>query len=115
VRVIEVEAATIASSAPLVVAQVSALAPRVVAAVVKPADWCTRYPDALECENKLAAQKTAQSTTQAPAPSALQIAMSQILPRTATPAQLLLIMGSLLLLASLMLWRLQSGRCEKNV
>ncbi len=119
VRVIEFEAATIAGSAPLVVAQVvaqvSALAPRVVAAVVKPADWCARYPDALECESKSAAQKTAQSNTQAPAPSALQIAMSQILPRTATPAQLMLIIGSLLLLASLMLWQIQRSRCEKGV
>jgi len=108
-----VESATVTNSSPLVVAHASALAPAVTASADKPADWCQRYPDAFECVDAKAVQKA--TPTSAPMPSALQIAMSQILPRTATPAQLMMIMGSLLLLASLMLWRLQSGRCEKNV
>ena len=106
----EVEDATVTNSSPLVVAHASALAPAVTAPADKPADWCQRYPDAFECANKSAAQKTAQSNTQTPAPSALQIAMSQILPRTATPAQLMLIVGCLLLLASLLLRRRALGR-----
>ena len=108
-----VESATVTNSSPLVVAHSSALAPAVTAPADKPADWCQRYPDAFECADAKTTQKA--TPTSAPMPSALQIAMSQILPRTATPAQLMLIMGSLLLLASVMLWRIQSGRCEKNV
>ena len=110
---VTVESATVTNSSPLVVAHASALAPAVTAPADKPADWCQRYPDAFECADAKTTQKA--TPTSAPMPSALQIAMSQILPRTATPAQLMLIMGSLLLLASLMLWQMQRGRCEKNV
>jgi len=49
----EAGSATAAAPAPAVV-----LAPAVVAAVAKPDDWCTRYPDAFECAAVAAAAAT---------------------------------------------------------
>ena len=49
----EAGSATSAAPAPAVV-----LAPAVVAAVAKPDDWCTRYPDAFECADVAAAAAT---------------------------------------------------------
>ena len=51
------------------------------------------------------AKKNPLPQTDSPAPSAMQIAMAQILPRTATPAQLFMIIGALLLLTALLFRR----------
>jgi Ca-activated chloride channel family protein len=51
------------------------------------------------------AKKNPLPQTDSPASSAMQIAMAQILPRTATPAQLFMIIGALLLLTALLLRR----------
>jgi LPXTG-motif cell wall-anchored protein len=51
------------------------------------------------------AKKNPLPQTDSPTPSAMQIAMAQILPRTATPAQLFMIIGALLLLTALLLRR----------
>ena len=77
-------------------------APATVAAVTESTDWCSRYPASFACvddkHNK--DQKGGTSKTQSSPPSAMQIAMGQILPRTATPAQMLLIIGMLLLMTA---------------
>jgi hypothetical protein len=77
-------------------------APATVAAVTESTDWCSRYPASFACVNNKHKkdQKGGASKTQSSPPSAMQIAMGQILPRTATPAQMLLIIGMLLLMTA---------------
>jgi Ca-activated chloride channel family protein len=77
-------------------------APATVAAVTESTDWCSRYPASFACvdDKHKKDQKGGTSKTQSSPPSAMQIAMGQILPRTATPAQMLLIIGMLLLMTA---------------